>query len=99
MTRFSFRLLGHRPLGVALMLAGCTLAPRPALALQPVTEFLAHARTWNPDNRAAHATADQRDAEVGISTGALLPDVTAAAGYTRNQYEVTGASAFGGLLP
>ncbi len=86
------RLPGSRLLGIALFFAACVLAPRPAFALQPVTEFLAHAKTWNPQNRAAQATADERDAEVGISTGNLLPNFSASAFYTRNEYEVTTAA-------
>ena len=82
-------------LGAVITVAACALSPRPALALQPVTEFLAHARTWNPQNRAAHATTAQRDAEEAISTGALLPNFAGAATYTQNQYEVTTAA----LLP
>jgi outer membrane protein TolC len=97
MTCFCLRPLGRRPVGVAFAVAACGLAPHPAFALQPVTEFLAHARTWNPENRIAHATADQRDAEVGVSTGNLLPNVTAAASYTRNQYEVSTDSLFSGM--
>jgi outer membrane protein TolC len=95
MIRFRFPLFGPPRAGIAFAVAACVLAPHPAFALQPVTEFLAHARTWNPENRAAHATADQRDAEVGVTTGNLLPNVTAAAFYTRNEFEVTTAA----LLP
>jgi outer membrane protein TolC len=96
MTRFFVRLLGRRSLGAVVAFAACTLArAHLAFALQPVTEFLAHAKTWNPENRAAHATAAQRDAEVGISTGNLLPNVSATAFYTRNQFEVTTGSLFG----
>jgi outer membrane protein TolC len=84
--------IGRPALGAALALAACTLPARPALALQPVTEFLAHARTWNPQNRAAHATTAQRDAEEAISTGALLPNFSGAFIYTQNQYEVTTAA-------
>ena len=80
--------LGCRSFAAPLALAAWTLAARPALALQPVTEFLEHARTWNPQNRAAHATTSQRDAEVAISTGNLLPNFSATGTYTRNQYEV-----------
>jgi outer membrane protein TolC len=61
-----------------------------------VTEFLVHAKTWNPQNRAAHATADQRDAEMSITTGNLLPNLSASAIYTRNQFEVSTGSLFGG---
>jgi outer membrane protein TolC len=65
-----------------------------------VTDFLAHARTWNPRNRAARATTAQRDAEVGISTGSLLPNLSSQAMYTRNQYEVqTSALLQGSSLP
>lgn len=65
---------------------------QPALALQPVTEFLVHATTWNPQNRAARATTEQRDAETSISTASLLPSFSAQGTYTRNEYEVTTAS-------
>src|SRR5580693_355317 len=85
----------HRPdrlLGALLAMAACTAPARPALALQPVTEFLEHARTYNPQNRAARAPAVQRDAEVAVSTGSLLPRLTAQGSYTRNQYEVTTAA-------
>ena len=48
-----------------------------------------------PQNRAARATTAQRDAEVGVSTGNLLPSFTANGMYTRNEYQVTTAA----LLP
>jgi outer membrane protein len=82
--RWSFR--------AALVFATSVLSERHALALQPVTEFLAHAKTWNPQNRAAQATTAQRDAEVGVSTGSLLPNFSASGTYTRNEYEVTTAA-------
>jgi outer membrane protein TolC len=88
------RRMGSRPFRIPLFFAVCTSAPHPALALQPVTEFLAHAKTWNPQNRAAQATTAQRNAEVDVSTGNLLPNVSATAFYTRNQYEVTTGSLF-----
>ncbi len=89
-----------RHLGVALTLAACMAPARPAFALQPVTEFIEHARTWNPQNRAAHATSAQRDAEIGVSTGGLLPNLAASGSYTRNQYEVTTAALIpAGSLP
>jgi outer membrane protein TolC len=81
------------PATVALLV--CSLLGRPALGLQPLTEFLAHAKEWNPQNRAAHATTALRAAEVGISTGALLPNFSATGMYTRNQYEVTTAALLG----
>ncbi len=82
----------RRALGTAIAVVAGMFSARPAFALQPVTEFLEHARTYNPQNRAARATAAQRDAEVGISTGNLLPNFSAAGTYTRNEYEVTTAA-------
>jgi outer membrane protein TolC len=85
----------RRPLRLGLpaaaALALCLHTGR-ASALQPVAEFLEHARTWNPQNRAAHATTAQRDAEVSVSMGNLLPNLQAQGTYTRNQYEVTTAA-------
>ncbi|MGO8992773.1 MAG: TolC family protein [Polyangiaceae bacterium] len=98
MTHRRIRPLGRRWFGAALALSASTLASPPAQALQPVTEFLLHAKTWNPQNRAAHATTAQRTAEVEISTGSLLPNLSSTAMYTRNQYEVTTA-ALGALPP
>jgi outer membrane protein TolC len=86
-------------LGATLALVAASASARPALALQPVTEFLAHARVWNPQNRGARATTVQRDEEVAISTGALLPNLSATGTYTRNQYEVTTASLIPGATP
>jgi outer membrane protein TolC len=80
---------------VAGGLALAMVTARPAYALQPLQEFLDHAKTWNPDNRAAHATVDQRDAEVGVSTGNLEPNLQFNGLYTRNQYQVDTSS----LLP
>jgi outer membrane protein TolC len=97
MTHRTHRLLcplGRPFVGAALALSAWTLATRPALALQPVSEFLVHAKTWNTRNRAAHATTAQRDAEVVIATGALLPNFSATGIYTRNQYEVDTSSLF-----
>jgi outer membrane protein TolC len=87
-----------RLLGALLAMAACTAPARPAFALQPVTEFLEHARTYNPQNRAARATAVQRDAEVGVSTGSLLPSLSAQGTYTRNQYPVA-FQGFGVIQP
>jgi outer membrane protein TolC len=75
--------------GALLALAACMAPARTAFALQPVTEFLEHARTWNPQNRAAHATTVQRDEEISVSTGNLLPNLAAQGTYTRNEFEVT----------
>jgi outer membrane protein TolC len=94
MTYRRIRLVGRLSLGAWLALS---VPARPALALQPVTDFIAHARTWNPQNRAAHATTAQREAEWDVSKGNLLPNLSATGMYTRNQYEVTTAALTGGL--
>ncbi|HTA89069.1 MAG TPA: TolC family protein [Polyangiaceae bacterium] len=70
----------------ALFASGLLLAPR-AHALQPLSVFLAGA-TNNPANREARATSMQRDADESTATGHLLPQLSAGATYTRNQYEV-----------
>jgi len=82
----------RRALGAGLAVSAAMLAAEPAFALQPVTEFLEHARTWNPQNRAARATTASTDAQVSVSTGSLLPSFSASGTYTRNQYEVTTAA-------
>jgi len=86
-----------RPSTGAIIVLAATLCARPVLALQPVSEFIAHAKVWNPQNRAAHATVSQRDAEESIATGGLLPNFSATGTYTRNEYEVTTAALAGGL--
>lgn len=65
---------------------------RTAHALQPLKEFLESAKTYNPDNRAAHAAVQQRDAEVSVSTGVLEPNLQGNVMYTHNQYEVDTSS-------
>jgi len=80
------------PLGYGLPAAAAIaflLSAAPAMALQPVAEFIEHAKAWNPQNRAAQATTAQRDAEVSVSTGSVLPNLAAQGIYARNQYEVT----------
>jgi outer membrane protein TolC len=79
----------------AVVVLAASSAPKAAFALQPVSDFLAHAEGWNPQNRAAAATSEQRDAEISVQTGSLLPALTAKGSYTRNQYEVT----TGALIP
>jgi outer membrane protein TolC len=83
------RMLVPRPLSATLAASAMLTLASPALALQPVEQFLTHARTWNPTNRAAHATVEQRDAEMGVQTGNLLPNFTGSATYTLNQHEIT----------
>jgi len=84
----------RRSLALAGVVPLVLLSAAPARALQPLKEFIDHASTWNPDNRAAHATVDQREAEVGVSNGNLQPNLQFNALYTHNQYEVTTGSLF-----
>ena len=90
----------RRPLLIAGLVAtfasALSVSARPAHALQPLKAFLDNAKTWNPDNRAAHATVDQRDAEVGVQSGNLEPNIQFNGMYTRNQYEVTTGTLFAG---
>jgi outer membrane protein len=94
----SLRLTARSASASVLALASTLTFVSPALALQPVEQFLAHARTWNPSNRAARATVEQRDAEVGVNTGNLLPNFTASGTYTHNQYELALPPAESGLF-
>jgi multidrug efflux system outer membrane protein len=64
------------------------LAPLPAHALQPLSEFLAAARGHNFDNREAAATVKQRAVQVDQAKWDMIPTINATASYTRNQYEV-----------
>jgi outer membrane protein TolC len=85
-----------RRLLVSLTPALLTAAvPAWAYALQPLTDFLEHAKTWNPDNRAARATVDQREAEVSVASGNLEPNLQFNGIYTRNEFEVGSNSFFG----
>jgi len=94
------RLRERLPFAVGLALALLLLPSRDAFALQPLGEFLDHAKTWNPDNRSAAAVVDQRGAEVGISTGNLEPNLQFNGLYTFNEYEVDTTALFpASLIP
>ncbi len=68
--------------------AGAVLAwSSSAAALQPLDTFVTSAKAKNPDDAEARALVRQRDAEVDVATGRLLPSLTVAGQYTRNQYE------------
>src|SRR5499433_486902 len=64
------------------------LAATPAMALQPLDEFIAAARERNPDAQQARANLDEQNAAADFSLGKQLPGVSARGTYTRNQYEV-----------
>jgi outer membrane protein TolC len=78
----------------AVILPLLAVCPRTAHALQPLKEFLESAKTYNPDNRAAHAAVAQRDAELSVSTGVLEPGLSATGVYTHNQYQVDTSDLF-----
>jgi outer membrane protein TolC len=80
-----------RAAAAASLLVPLGWAP-PALALQPLEQFVKAARSHNPSNREAEANRAQAEAQAGESLGRALPGFSAAGSYTRNQREV----AFGG---
>jgi outer membrane protein TolC len=61
----------------------------PSLALQPVKEFAAAARSHNPDTLEARANVTQQDAQVDLALGRVLPGVRATGSYARNEYAST----------
>jgi outer membrane protein len=63
------------------------LATRSAFALQPLGVFVAGAAN-NPTSREARATTQAREADQSTATGHLLPQLSAGATYTRNEYQV-----------
>jgi outer membrane protein TolC len=70
------------------IVAGVAGAARPALALQPLDEFVTSAKSRNLDNREAQATAAQRGEEAKQQWARLAPSLVAKGSYTRNQYLV-----------
>src|SRR5512140_1449374 len=79
------------------LLAACALASPGALALQPLSEFLAGARRASVDQRIADLQVVQQEAESLASLGREIPSLTARGVYTRNQFQsVINPSSFGG---
>ena len=62
------------------------LAGAPALALQPLSTFVAGARRASTDDRIAALTAVEQDAEALAALGRVLPSATARGIYTRNEF-------------
>jgi outer membrane protein TolC len=71
-----------RSIIVILLLGGAG----PARALQPLSGFLAGARSANVDNREAAMAAVELQEEAAIAFGRLLPSATVRGSYTRNQF-------------
>jgi outer membrane protein TolC len=70
------------------LVAALAWAPR-ARALQPLDDFVRGARAHHPANEEARDDAAAADARSGEALGRALPALSAAATYTRNQWEVT----------
>lgn len=78
------------------LLAACALASPNALALQPLSEFLAGARRASVDQRIADLQVVQQEAESLAALGREIPSLSARGVYTRNQYQsVINAASFG----
>jgi outer membrane protein TolC len=75
------RLFEVTTLGAALAWAG------PALALQPLDEFVKGSRTANLDAREAKLGIEQRSREREVALGRVLPTLRATATYQRNQFK------------
>ena len=58
-------------------------------ALQPLDEFVRGARAHDPANHEAAADRDGAEARADVAFGGALPGLTAAATYTRNQWNVS----------
>jgi outer membrane protein TolC len=71
----------------ALLVGAIVLAGEPASALQPLDAFLVGARAYAPDNAEARANLERQRAEASVARGRVLPGVSVAGTYTRNQYE------------
>jgi outer membrane protein TolC len=60
-----------------------------AHALQPLDEFVRGGRAHDPVNHEAVANSDGAEARADVALGSALPGLSAAATYTRNQWEVS----------
>ena len=63
------------------------LSPSVSFAMQPLADFLEHARSRNPANKEALALALQLSEEEQAAAWKLLPSIAAQGNYTRNEYE------------
>jgi outer membrane protein TolC len=79
----------HQRIGMLVPFAVWLAGEGEAWAIQPLEDFLRAGRAANFDARDARTTAEQRGHEADAALGRLLPSVSAVAGYTRNQVEVS----------
>lgn len=63
------------------------LLPRPALALQPLQQFVDASRHHAPDLLEQRANQAQAEAQADVALGRALPGLSARGTYTRNQYD------------
>jgi outer membrane protein TolC len=68
---------------------GLLLGAAPALALQPLSTFVAGARRASTDDRIAALTTVQQEGEALAALGRVLPSATARGVYTRNEFAAT----------
>lgn len=83
------RVRRRRRVRAAFACALCFLPMSSALALQPLSTFLAGGRTWSTEGRAARLGAEQQAGTALGALGRVLPSVSARASYTRNEHEAT----------
>jgi outer membrane protein TolC len=88
--------LGIHGLPMVLFLS---LLASPAIAAQPLSEFLDAARQSNLDNREALLATVQREGEALVTLGKLLPAASVRGIYTRSQYEAVIAFSLPGMPP
>jgi outer membrane protein TolC len=87
MTSWYQELSSRRSTTALAVLLGSLGAARPAAALQPLSVFIAGAKTASTDQRVAALTAEQQDADALTALGRNLPAASARFVYTHNQFE------------
>lgn len=70
-----------------VLAAGVVFIPTVSFALQPLSEFLEGAKSYNPSNKEALAVSLQRQQEEQASLWKLLPAIVAQGNYSRNEFE------------
>jgi outer membrane protein TolC len=74
-----------KPIRLIVLVAFAVSVAWPALAVQPLDQFVAAARRQNPDALEARANLDQAQARTGAALGRELPGLFTRGSYTRNQ--------------
>jgi outer membrane protein TolC len=89
MKTYDARHRSRLPLGALFLAFSSATVATPALALQPLSAFVASARQSNPDNLEALANTRQRAAQSDGARAAYLPSFTAQGVYARNQFDAS----------